>query len=129
MAVEWTSDEREEVEAAMGRFPAESGYCAALARVVHRVGRARDEASRGLQVRPKAPARFVQPKRQLPSVWYSHTFVETHAHAVDALTGVDGYESTRYLIEFWRFPDALEIIDVDVEFVDPAIQDEPRDEP
>ena len=70
-------------------------------------------------------ARFVVPKITQPPRWGSHTFVEAHGHAIDALTGADGCSATAYLATHWEYPDHLEIHDVDVGAVDAGIQDEP----
>lgn len=127
MAVPWNEDERARVEEGIRQHPVPSGRCAALARVVFMVGQERDAATRGRQVRPPrmSAARFVVPKVPHPPQWVSHTFVETHAHAVDALTGASGCPAAAYLETHWEYPDHLEVHDVDVETVDPGIQDEP----
>src|SRR5690606_17105817 len=99
MAAPWTPDERNTVEGAIKRHPAESGECAALARVIFKVGQTRDETTRGRQVRPAETlrARWIIPKHPAVRAWASHTFVETHKHAVDALAGADGCDPARYL--------------------------------
>lgn len=127
MGVGWNDQERADVEDAIERYPVESGRCAALARVVSRVGRARDPQTRGLQITPRqgSAARFVVPKHPAPPRWGSHTFVETHAHAVDALTGVDGCAESIYLASHWQYTDALEVRAVDVDAIDAGIQEEP----
>lgn len=127
MAVEWTKAERTQVDEAMRRYPVASGLCAALARAVYRTGTERDSTTRARQVRPpkNSAARYVVPKLNEPPRWVSHTFVETHAHAVDALTGPDGCARESYVETHWEYADHLEIHDVDVESVDPGIQDEP----
>lgn len=124
MGVEWSDEERRQVEDAIQRFPVSSGRCAALARVVSKVGLIRDPQTRGRHVSPASAARFVVPKVPHPPRWASHTFVETHAHAVDALTGADGYTAGNYLASFWEYPDALEVRTVDVDTVDPGIQED-----
>ncbi len=126
MAVDWNESERATVEDGIRRFPVASGRCAALARVVFAVGQERDAATRGRQVRPskKSAARFVVPKVPHPPRWGSHTFVEAHEHAVDALTGADGCSAPAYLETHWQYADHLEVHDVDVDAVDPGIQDE-----
>lgn len=125
MAVRWESEERKEVAVALGKFPVASGRCAALARVVHGVGIRRDSATKGRQVTPRGAARFVIPKHPNPPTWRSHTFVETHAHAVDALTGVDGCNAQEYLNTHWEYGEFLQVDDVDVSAVDVGIQDAP----
>ena len=126
MGVEWSDEERRQVEEAIQRFPVSSGMCAALARVVSKVGLIRDTQTRGRHVSPArhTAARFVVPKLPHPPLWASHTFVETHAHSVDALTGADGCVAGDYLTSFWEYPDALEVRTVDVDTVDPGIQED-----
>lgn len=123
----WRDEERTTIAAALRRFPADSGMCAPLARVVLRVARPGDPAATGLQVRPRcAAARYILPKHPRVSVWYSHTLVRTRAHHVDALTGADGCEQERYLDLHWRYPESLTTVAVDVDAVDPGVQhDEP----
>jgi len=124
--VDWTEAERAELEQALGRHPVESGRCAAVARVVVRVGRARDPGSSGRQVRPRdgSAARFVVPRQRLARRWGSHTYGKSHGHAVDALTGATGCEASRYLHDHWQFVDFLDVVDVDVELVDPGIEEQ-----
>lgn len=129
MPAAWTPEERSTVEQALTRYPATSGHCAALARVVHKVGIQRDEKTRGRQVRPKVLGttprpRWIIPKHPSVPKWASHTYVETHEHAVDALTGVDGYEPSEYLEQHFSYAGWLEIVDVDVFQVDPGIEDD-----
>lgn len=126
MAVEWNEEERRDVEAGVVRYPVSSGCCAALARVVHEVGTRRDESgTRGRQIRPISPARYVVPKHPDVRLWYSHTFVDTHGHSVDALTGANGCKSNDYLDHHWKFPEGLQVNEVDVKAVDPGIQELP----
>ncbi len=122
MSVDWTAAERSEVEAAIERYPIESARCAALARVVSVVGQRRDARTRGWQLRPRGAARYVVPRVPNPPVWFSHTFVETHGHAVDALTGADGCERPHYLVAHWQHPEVLAEHPVDVSEVDPGIE-------
>lgn len=124
MATEWTPEERAAVDAAMAAFPVESGKCAALARVVFAEGRRRDAETKGLQIRPKSAARYILPKTPRVAFWHSHTYVETHAHAVDALTGTSGCEAASYLGEHWRYSMQLDVVPVDVESVDRGIEDQ-----
>ena len=112
------------MDEAIKKHPIHSGRCAALARVVVAVGRDRDENARGRQIKPHSAARFVVPKGPLQPKWHSHTFGEAHQHAVDALTGTEGCSSEDYLRQHWEYPEYLEVRDVDVESIDPGIQDE-----
>jgi len=96
--------------------------CAPLARVVFEVAKPRDAAATGLQVRPRGPARYILTKHAMVPVWYSHTLVRTQAHHVDALTGVEGCIAGTYFDLHWRYPEALEAIEVNVADVDPGVQ-------
>jgi hypothetical protein len=106
------------------RHPVVSGRCAAVARVVFEVGRRRDEETRGRQVRPTTRARYILPKHPDVQCWGSHTFVEAHRHAVDALTDVDGCDPALYLEKYFQYAEHLRVIDVDVHRVDAGIEDE-----
>lgn len=123
MAIDWTPDEQQAVDAGMRRFTAETGMCAALARIVFAEGERRDPCTAAMQIHPKSPARFIVPKSSHVRFWHSHTYVETHAHAVDALTGTFGCESASYLGEHWRYPTQLDVVVVDVVGVDAGIED------
>jgi hypothetical protein len=122
MALSWRALQRGEIEAALRRFPAESGMCAALARVVWTVARPEDRDASGLQVRPRGAAPYILPRHPRVRVWHSHTLVRTREHHVDALTGVDGCEAGRYLESHWFHPEALQLAVVDVRAVDPGVQ-------
>lgn len=123
MPVPWTAEQHARVEAGIACYPVASGRCAALARIVFAVGVDSDDATRGRQIVPRSAARYVVPKFSPTPRWGSHTFVETHEHAVDALTGSAGSPSDAYLQAHWEYPDALHVRDVDVHAVDPGIQD------
>lgn len=122
MGLPWLEQQRSEIEAAMRRFPAESGMCAPLARVVLTVARPGDPEAIGLQVQPRSAAPYILPKHAKVRCWYSHTLVRTQAHHVDALTGADGCEHQRYLEVHWQYPGELQFRDVDVFSVDAGIQ-------
>ncbi|MCC6525919.1 MAG: hypothetical protein IT373_24945 [Polyangiaceae bacterium] len=124
MAVTWEPQERAEIEVGIRRHPLASGRCAALARVVYRVGKPRDEATRGRQVRPlrRSAARYVVPRTPHPPLWGSHTLTETQEHGVDGLTGVEGCAASEYLARHWLYAEALEVHDVDVFSVDQNIE-------
>jgi hypothetical protein len=125
VTVPWEENERAEVSAALTRFPIESGKCAALARVVTRVGLARDPQTRARLITPRSAARFVVPKLPRPPIWASHTFAETHGHAVDALTAIDGCPAGEYLARHWEHVDALSVATVAPDDIDPGIQEVP----
>lgn len=124
MAAPWTSDERDEIVAAIDQHPVASGRCAALARIVFEVGRRRDEDTRGCQVRPRNRARYVLPKHPAVPRWHTHTYAEAHCHAVDAMTGAEGCDPSVYLERHFHYANALEVVEVDVHQVDPGIEDE-----
>jgi hypothetical protein len=123
VAIRWEPDERAQVEDGIARYPVESNHCAALARIVHRLASPRDDRTRGLQIRPKSPARWIVLKRGAPR-WASHTLVETQEHRVDALTGADGWSAAQYIEDHYRFPEALQAHEVDVYSIDPWIEEE-----
>ena len=60
-----------------------------------------------------------------PPRWGSHTFTETHHHAVDALNGNAGCVVDDYLATHWEYEDLLAVRTVDVDDVDPGIQELP----
>jgi len=122
VSLSWHDPDKETIEQALRRFPAESGMCAPLARVVLSVARPIDAAATGLQVKPKTPARYILPKHPRVSVWYSHTLVRTREHHVDALTGAGGCEHDIYLQTHWNYPEALRLNSVDVNTVDAGVQ-------
>lgn len=123
MPVPWTAEEQARIEAGIALHPVGSGRCAALARIVFAVGVDRDDATQGRQIVPTSAARYVVPKVSPTPRWGSHTFVDTHAHSVDALTGATGCPSSAYLPVHWEYPEALCIRDVEVQDVDPGIQE------
>jgi len=123
MAIDWDPAERAEIEAGIEKYPAGSKRCAALARVVLRVARPRDEQARGIQLRPIDDAPWLilkedHARRDLPRIWASHTLVETQRHDVDALTGSDGCAAEQYLGRYFEFPLAIGLQEVDVSTVD-----------
>lgn len=122
MGLPWKLPQRRSVDEAMRRFPAESGKCAALARAVLKVARPLDADASGLQVLPRGSALFIVPRHPKVKVWYTHTLVRTRLHHVDALTGTDGCEQEAYLERHWQYPEGLELRVVDVDTVDPGIQ-------
>lgn len=122
MSLDWALKATQTLEAAIRRFPVESGMCAPLARAVLAVAKPVDAEAKGLQVKPSRAARYILPRHPRVSVWYSHTLVSTRHHHVDALTGVPGCEATDYLQTHFAHPEALSLIDVDVDTVDPGAQ-------
>jgi hypothetical protein len=124
VAIFWDADERSRIEDGIARYPAESGHCAALARIVYAVAQPRDERVRGLLVRPVTPARFLAVRAPLRKQWAAHTLVETQEHRVDALTGADGCPAHAYLAVHFLFPETLVVGEVDVSTIDPWIQEE-----
>jgi hypothetical protein len=124
VAIPWDADDRSAIEAGIARYPADSGHCAALARVVHRVALPRDERTRGLSIRPAGAARFLAVRKPLRKQWAAHVLVETQEHRVDALTGADGCPASDYLAEHFWFPERLAVHEVDVSTIDTWIQQE-----
>ncbi len=122
MGLPWLIEQRSTIEDAMRRFPAESGKCAALARVVLGVAQPVDPDAMGIQVKPRTAAPYILPKNSRGRCWHSHTLVRTQAHHVDVLTGADGCEHQRYLEEYFQYPEALQLLSVDVLSVDVGIQ-------
>lgn len=124
MAIPWNDTNRLSVAQAIADHPIDSGRCAALARRVLAVANPGDPAARGVQLKPRAPARYLVPKHPHVPYWCSHTLVETREHDVDAITGPDGHRADAYLESFWHFPDRIEARTVDVATIDPGIEDE-----
>lgn len=124
MAIPWNDTNRLSVAQAIADHPIDSGRCAALARRVLAVANPGDPAARGVQLKPRAPARYLVPKHPDVPYWCSHTLVETREHDVDAITGPDGHRADAYLESFWHFPDRIEARTVDVATIDPGIEDE-----
>lgn len=51
-------------------------------------------------------------------------YVETREHAIDVVTGSDGYSpASTYVQDHWNFADVMRIEKVDPAMVDPGIQD------
>lgn len=123
MGLPWKVQQRERVEEAMIRFPVDSGKCAALARAVIAVARVNDAEASGVQVNARKPARYILPKHPKVNFWHSHTLVRTLSHHVDALTGADGCVEASYLETHWNYPECLVMTDVDVDEIDPGVQD------
>ena len=123
MSVDWTGKERGEVTDGIKTYGIRSGMCAALARVVHRVATAGARDARGMQLRCKGAARYLLPRKPNIPHWGAHTYVETVEHAVDAVTGPDGYEAKSYVDDHWHWNDRVyERVEVDVATIDPGIE-------
>jgi hypothetical protein len=124
VGVEWTESERREIADGIRKYDIRSGMCAALARIVHRVAKTGARDARGLQLRCKKAVRFLVPRKPHIPHWGSHTYVETGEHAVDAVTGPEGYEAASYVNDHWHWNEKFyEQIEVDVAAVDPGIED------
>lgn len=123
MAIDWTDDEREKVEDGIARHGLQTGRCAALARVVHAVAQQRDSKARAIRMRPPKGATWLVPKTPHIPYWELHVYVETREHAVDAVTGPDGYSpASAYARTHWAFAELMRIDEVDPATVDPGIQ-------
>jgi hypothetical protein len=124
VGVDWTESERREIADGIRKYDIRSGMCAALARVVHRVAKTGARETRGLQLRCRKAVRFLVPKKPHIPHWGSHTYVETGEHAVDAVTGPDGYEAASYVNDHWHWNEKFyEQVEVDVAAVDPGIEE------
>lgn len=128
MGVNWTDDERATVQRGIAEHGINSGRCAALARIVYAVAKPRDPEARGVHLRPAPGAVWLVPKPPHVPYWASHTYVETEAHAVDAITGADGYPVERFLSDHWEYSWTMRVSQIDPATIDPVIQrmdDEP----
>ena len=83
-----------------------------------------DANARGVQLKPRAPARWLVPKHSHFPYWSSHILIETREHDVDAITGPEGHRADAYLDKFWQFPDRIDARPVDVTAIDPGIEDD-----
>lgn len=116
MSLTWPPPDEVALQEAMLEHPAEKNRCVELARVVLGIARKHDADAGALQILPKGPrARFVIPVRPLPRAWSMHVLTETREHRVDALTGVPGCESERYLAAHWQHIDWLKVVPVDLD--------------
>lgn len=123
VAIDWTDEEREAVENGIAKHGIPTSRCAALARIVHPVARRRDASARAIRMRPPKGATWLVPKAPRIPLWQTHVFVETREHAVDAVTGADGYApASTYVDDHWAFAEMLRVEEVDPTTVDPGIQ-------
>lgn len=123
VAIAWTDDERETVAAGIARHGVTTGRCAALARVVYAVAQQKDPNARTVRMRPPKGAPWLVPKTSRIPYWNAHVYVETREHAVDAVTGSDGYSpASAYVRDHWEFAAFLRIEEVDPATIDPSIQ-------
>lgn len=124
MTIDWTNEERTLVQNGIAKHGLETGRCAALARVIHPVALRKDPKTRAIQLRPPKGATWLIPKSSDIPHWKAHVYVDTCEHAVDAVTGSDGYApSNTYVETHWEFAEFLRIEHVDPATVDPGIQD------
>ncbi len=124
MAVDWSEAEHRAVANGIQKFGIHSGMCAALARVVYAIAVEGKRDARGVQLKCKKPVRYLLPKKPHVPRWGAHTYVETQEHAVDAVTGPDGYQAASYVNDYWHWDDkSYEQVEVDVATVDPGIED------
>ena len=72
---------------------------------------------------PEGGAVFLVPKdpSRLPR-WRAHLYLETQAHAVDAVTGPPGYPADTYRAHFWDYAASHRVRVVEPELVDIGIQ-------
>lgn len=124
MAIHWTDEERTKIEDGISRHGIRTGRCAALARIVHPIARQQDPDACAIRLRPLKGAIHLVPKVSHIPYWHEHVYVETRAHAVDAITGADGYApSNTYVNDHWEFAESMRVEKVDPTTVDPGIQD------
>ena len=124
MGVDWTHEERTTVERGIAAHGIETGRCASLARIVYAVAKPRDHRARGVQILlTQSGTVWLVPKRGngIPT-WGAHTYVETQAHAVDAITGVGGHPAETFLADHWEFSATMRKTEVDPATIDPGIQ-------
>jgi hypothetical protein len=124
VAIDWTDEEREKVENGIAKHGIRTGRCAALARIVHPVAQQNDPKACAIRLRPPKGATWLVPKASRIPYWKAHVYVETRGHAVDAVTGSDGYSpASAYVQDHWDFAELMRIEEVDPATVDPGIQD------
>lgn len=124
MAIDWTDDEREKIEAGIARHGILTGRCAALARIVCPIAQQKDPRARAIRMLPPKGATWLIPKTTRIPHWHTHVYVETREHAVDAFTGAGGYcPASAYVEDHWHFAEVMRVEEVDPATVDPGIQD------
>jgi hypothetical protein len=124
VAIDWKDEEREKVEIGITKHGLQTGRCAALARIVHPVAQQSDPEACAVRMLPPKGATWLVPKTPRIPVWCGHVYVETRGHAVDAVTGSDGYSpSSTYVKDHWDFAELMRVEAVDPATVDPGIQD------
>jgi hypothetical protein len=124
VAIDWTDEEREKVGDGIAKHGILTGRCAALARIVHPVAQQKDLRACAIRMRPPKGAPWLVPKVSAIPYWQGHVYVETRGHAVDAITGPDGYTpASTYVKEHWHFAEVMRVEEVDPATVDPGIQD------
>lgn len=123
MGIDWTHEERNTVEQGIVAHGIGTCRCASLARIVYAVAKPRDHRARGVQILPPRGALWLVPKlpHNIPR-WGAHTYVETQAHAVDAVTGASGYSAETFLADHWEFSATIRKTEVDPATIDPGIQ-------
>jgi hypothetical protein len=124
MAIDWTPSALSQIEEALRSHPADSGRCAAVARVVAKAAAANERTHEGLLIRPGTAARYLLLKDGSGHRWHHHVVTEVERQAVDVLTGARGHPQDSYLSTYFQFPHELETTPVDVFTVDPGIQED-----
>jgi hypothetical protein len=114
MAVAWTSDEHDAVDAILNTYPAPSGRCLEAARGLLPIGQARDPATCAWKIKPRQ-GRFVVPKIHTSKRWFHHYTVEVERHGVDALTGASGTPWNTYLSTHWEYANYLDCLKSDLQ--------------
>jgi len=122
MAIGWDKRQREIVSDAFRRFPWTENRCAAAARAIFPVAVEVDARSRGLLLNAPHGARFIISKPPKKRYFDHHVLIEAQQHRVDAFTGEDGHDAASYVDTFWDFGHTLAVTEVDVQGVDPGIE-------
>lgn len=100
VAIDWKDEEREKVELGIIKHGLHTGRCAALARIVHPVAQQGDPKACAIRMLPPKGATWLVPKTPRIPIWCGHVYIETRGHAVDAVTGSDGYSpSSAYVTD------------------------------
>ncbi len=123
MSVDWTEIERDEISRGIQEHDLQSGAARPS------LGSCTGSESRRMLPHAafncggKGAARFLVPRKPHIPYWNAHVYVETAAHAVDAVTGPEGHAAATYVEDHWQWCDKYETAEVDVALIDPGIED------
>lgn len=118
MGIRWSRSQRDAVQAVLTEHPAPSGRCFHAAREILPHARHIDPDAQPWKITPVA-GRFVVPRGDMELRWFHHITVQADAHAVDALTGVEGTRWPEYLPRHWQYPKYLCVTETDLAGVEP----------